>query len=161
MPSASASSGTLTAGNSSDPESARKHLKPSTPASWSGASPPRFRGMTPPQKPMSTWQRPSAASRLARNAATLTVAGTLSSGMSTRVVIPPVASALPAPLRAEGGDDGQAAPAFVLVVGVAGFQVEGAVVPHLNDQGGLAGQQAEDDRRAVGKHDRGVGGVRH
>src|SRR5580700_2542811 len=81
-------------GKSSEPEFARKHLKPSTPASWSGPRLPRLPGMTPPQKPTSTWHCPPAALRLMASASGVTVAGTLSSGMSTKVVTPPAAAAL-------------------------------------------------------------------
>src|SRR6516165_442525 len=81
-------------GKSSEPEFARKHLKPSTPASWSGSRLPRLLGMTPPQKPTSTWHCPSAALRLMASALAVTVVGTLSSGMATKVVTPPAAAAL-------------------------------------------------------------------
>ena len=50
--------------------------------------------MTPPQKPTSTWHCPPAALRLMASASAVTVAGTLSSGMSTKVVTPPAAAAL-------------------------------------------------------------------
>src|SRR5690606_31878572 len=71
----------------------RKHLKPNTPASCSGRSLPRLPGTAPPQKPTSTWHRPAALARLASSAAGSTVGGTLLSGMSMRVVIPPAAAA--------------------------------------------------------------------
>ncbi len=53
----------------------------------------------------------------------------------------PAAGALAAPACAEGGDDGQPAPALVVRAGLPGFHVEGAPVPRLNYQRPLAGQQ--------------------
>src|SRR5205814_1958784 len=61
----------------------------------------------------------------------------------------PVAGAFPAPAAAEGGDHHQAAPALGVGVRLAGFQVARAVVPRLDDEGLLAGQQAQGDRRPV------------
>jgi hypothetical protein len=82
-----------TGGKSGEPESDRKHLNPATPARASGPTWAALPGMTPAQKATSTWHWPAAACRLARSASTLTVTGTLSSGMSTRVVMPPAAAA--------------------------------------------------------------------
>jgi len=82
-----------TGGKSGDPESARKHLNPATPARASGSRSDVLPGMTPAQKATSTWHWPSAAFRLTSSASTLTVTGTLSSGMSTRVVMPPAGAA--------------------------------------------------------------------
>jgi len=81
-PSASSSSALVTGGKSSAPESARKHLKPRTPASCSGARSRSLPGTTPPQNPTSTWHCPAATWRLSSSAATVVVLGTLSSGMS-------------------------------------------------------------------------------
>jgi len=52
-----------------------------------------------------------------------------------------VAGALAAPAVAEGRDDRQAAPALGIRVRRAGLQVVRAVVPRLDDEGLLAGQQ--------------------
>ncbi len=88
-PIASAKSGAGRCGNSSTPESSRKHLKPKTPASCSGARSPRFPGTAPPQKPTSTYVCPCAAACFSSSAATVVVGGMLLSGMSTIVVTPP------------------------------------------------------------------------
>ena len=51
-------------GNSSTPDGERKHLKPKTPASCSGASAPRLPGTAPPQNPTSMYADAAAAARL-------------------------------------------------------------------------------------------------
>ena len=81
-------------GNSSTPESSRKHLKPKTPASCSGRRSARLPGTAPPQKPTSTKAWPAGAPPAwPRSAATVVVGGMLLSGMSTIVVTPPAAAA--------------------------------------------------------------------
>src|SRR5215203_558659 len=89
----SSSCSSLRNGNSSTPECSRKHLNPKTPASCSPRKSLRLPGMAPPQKPTSTWHFPSAASRLTSRASTVQVGGTLLSGISMIVVIPPAAAA--------------------------------------------------------------------
>ena len=79
--------------NSSTPESSRKHLKPNTPASCSGARSGTFPGTAPPQKPTSTCTCPSATGRFSSRSATVVVAGIEFSGMSRIVVTPPAAAA--------------------------------------------------------------------
>ena len=81
-------------GNSSTPESARKHLKPKTPSSCSGRRSLTLPGMAPPQKPTSMKQLSCAALRFTSSAATSTVGGRLFNGMSMMVVTPPAAAAL-------------------------------------------------------------------
>ena len=90
---ASASSAGARWGNSSTPESSRKHLKPKTPASWRGARSATLPGTAPPQKPTSTQAWSAATARFASSAATVVVGGMLLSGMSTIVVTPPAAAA--------------------------------------------------------------------
>ncbi len=91
--SASPSWSGLSGGNSGTPESARKALKPNTPAACRAGNSPALPGIAPPQKPTSTWICPRAASRLTANAAASTVGGRLLSGMSTMAVTPPAAAA--------------------------------------------------------------------
>ena len=86
-------SASSTAPNSGTPDGTRKHLNPRTPASTSASSSPALSGTTPPQNPTSTCTRPRAAARFASSAATVVVAGTLLSGMSTIAVTPPAAAA--------------------------------------------------------------------
>src|SRR5437867_2710320 len=86
-----------TCGNSSTPDGARKHLKPSTPAAASDSSSPAFPGTTPPQKKTSIARFPAAAARFSASAAAVVVAGMLLSGMSTIVVTPPAAREPPLP----------------------------------------------------------------
>jgi hypothetical protein len=61
----------------------------------------------------------------------------------------PAAGAFRAPAVGEGGDYGQAAPAFGVGVRLAGFHVERAVIPHFDDERLFGGQQAEGDRPLV------------
>ena len=68
-------------------------FKPTTPASTSASIEARLVGVTPPQNPTSTRSFPSVACLLAAREQRSTVAGTLSMGISTRVVIPPAAAA--------------------------------------------------------------------
>src|SRR5881628_2084844 len=58
-----------TCGNSSTPDGARKHLKPSTPAAASDSSSPAFPGTTPPQKKTSISHFPAAAARFSASGA--------------------------------------------------------------------------------------------
>src|SRR6266516_4741047 len=87
------SSASPSGGNSGTPEGSRKHLNPNTPRSCRPRSSVRLPGIAPPQKPTSTWQRPTAADRFDASASGLTVGGRLLSGMSMMVVIPPAAAA--------------------------------------------------------------------
>ena len=90
---ASRRSASSTHSNSGTPEGDRKHLKPGAPASASASRSPALPGTTPPQHATSTCAS-RAANRLASNAQSVVVAGTLLSGMSTIVVMPPAAAAL-------------------------------------------------------------------
>ena len=81
-------------GNSSTPESSRKHLKPKTPASCSGAQVGEV--ARAPRRPRTRRRRTpgrAAAARFSSSAATVVVGGMLLSGMSTIVVTPPAAAA--------------------------------------------------------------------
>src|SRR3954454_21071841 len=80
-------------GNSGTPESIRKHLTPTAPASIIRGSSPALPGTAPPQKATSTATLPSAACRFTCSARTSTVGGIEFSGMSTIVVTPPAAAA--------------------------------------------------------------------
>ena len=75
------------------PESIRKHLKPTTPASSSGPMSAALPGTAPPQNATSTAHFPNAAVTLARSASTDVVTGVEFSGMSQMVVIPPASAA--------------------------------------------------------------------
>ena len=86
-------SSAVTGGNSSTPDSTRKHLNPNTPSATSGSRSSSLPGTRPPQKPTSTQTAPRAAARFASSAATEVVGGMLLSGMSTMVVTPPAAAA--------------------------------------------------------------------
>ena len=82
-------------GNSSTPESGRKHLKPKTPASCSARRSPGLPGIAPPQKPTST-KHLAACGGLPLDLAapaTSVVGGMQLSGMSMIVVTPPAAAA--------------------------------------------------------------------
>ena len=57
------------------PESIRKHLNPTTPASSSAPSSGTFPGTAPPQKATSTAHCPAAAATFARSASTVVVTG--------------------------------------------------------------------------------------
>ncbi len=83
----------VSGGNSSTPESSRKHLKPKTPASWRGCASPVLPGIAPPQKPTSTKALGAATARFVSRASTSTVGGRELSGMSRIVVTPPAAAA--------------------------------------------------------------------
>ena len=80
-------------GNSGTPESSRKHLNPTTPASCSGRSWSTLPGTAPPQNATSTLTWPFATSRFTCNASTVVVGGIELRGMSTIVVTPPAAAA--------------------------------------------------------------------
>ena len=80
-------------GNSAIPESIRKHLNPTTPASSSGPIAAAFPGTAPPQNATSTAHCPAAAAAFSRSASTETVTGTEFSGMSQIVVTPPASAA--------------------------------------------------------------------
>src|SRR5208283_3846565 len=87
-PSTDRSSATSSGGNSGTPESSRKHLNPTTPASCSGSSEPSLPGTAPPQNATSTQHFPAAAARFSSSAATVVVGGSELSGMSQIVVTP-------------------------------------------------------------------------
>ncbi|CAM5712060.1 hypothetical protein SBADM41S_06264 [Streptomyces badius] len=80
-------------GNSSTPEGDRKHLKPKTPASYSGRRSLTLEGIAPPQKPVSTCALGAATCCLVRRWSTVVVGGRELSGMSRSVVMPPAAAA--------------------------------------------------------------------
>src|SRR3977135_3762131 len=82
-----------TCSNSGTPDGTRKHLNPTTPARCMARNSPALPGTTPPQKPTFTQHFLRAAVRLASSAAAVVVAGTLLSGMSISVVMPPAAAA--------------------------------------------------------------------
>ena len=86
-------SSSVTCSNSSTPEGDRKLLNPSTPDCARGARSAEFPGTTPPQRATSTWHFSCAACLFASSPATVVVAGTLFSGISTSVVTPPAAAA--------------------------------------------------------------------
>src|SRR5215469_9202530 len=73
----------------------------------------------------------------------------------------PVVGALAAPVVTEGRDNGEAAPAFGVRGRLVRLDVERALVPRLDHEGLLAGQQPQGDRWSAGKHDGGVDGVRY
>jgi len=93
VPSTERSSATSSGGNSGTPESSRKHLNPTTPASCSGSSEAALPGTAPPQNATSTQHWPAAAARFSASAATEMVGGSEFSGMSQIVVTPPAAAA--------------------------------------------------------------------
>ncbi len=93
VPSAVRSPAASSGGNSGTPESSRKHLNPTTPASCSGRSEASLPGTAPPQNATSTQHFPAAAARFSSSAATDVVGGSEFSGMSQIVVTPPAAAA--------------------------------------------------------------------
>ena len=70
----------------------------------------------------------------------------------------PESGTLPTPALAEARDDGQAAPALVVRVRLAGLHVEWAVVPYLDHERLIACQQAEGDRGPLEEHNGGIEG---
>ncbi|ANB12493.1 hypothetical protein AWJ20_749 [Sugiyamaella lignohabitans] len=83
-----------TAGNSSTPDSIKKHLNPLTPASINGTRSSSLPGITPPQNPTSTQVWPLDALILVVKLATVVVGGIAFNGISITVVTPPEAAAL-------------------------------------------------------------------
>ena len=91
--SAARSPASSSGGNSGTPESSRKHLNPTTPASCSGRSWSRLPGTAPPQNATSAATWPFAACRFTCNASTVVVGGMELRGMSTIAVTPPATAA--------------------------------------------------------------------